>query len=106
MCCLPGVRPPTGPATGLVLARGMKKFLSQVSSHQPIVAIVAIVTIVAAPGSGTLFSLSQSAEECLCFANCSAEPGRAGVKPGELQPAPRPRLVPAAGMGRRDLSEY
>ena len=32
MCCLPGVRPPTGPATGLVLARGMKKFLSQVTS--------------------------------------------------------------------------
>ena len=69
-------------------------------------AIVAIVAIAAAPGSGTLFSLSQAAEECLCFANCSAEPGRAGVKPGELQPAPRPRLVPAAGMGRRDLSEY
>ena len=45
MCCLPGVRPPTGPATGLVLGGGMKKFLSQVSSHQPIVAIVAIVTI-------------------------------------------------------------
>ena len=36
-----------------------------------IVAIVAIAAIVAAPGTGTLFSLSQAADECLYFANCS-----------------------------------
>ena len=48
-----------------------------------IVAIAAIAAIAAAPGTGTLFSLSQAADECLYFANCSAEPGGAGQGWGE-----------------------